>query len=69
MLSEISQAEKDKYSILSLICGNLKNKTNEGRKKLNRLRYREQNSGYQWGEGRGARYGYGIKRYKLLCIK
>ena len=29
-------------------------------------RYRKQTSGYQWGE---ARQGYGIKRYKLLCIK
>ena len=33
-------------------------------------RYREQTTGYQWGEGRGrGRYGWGMKRYKLLCIK
>ena len=28
MLSEISQTEKDKYCMVSLICGSLKNKTN-----------------------------------------
>ena len=28
MLSEISQTEKDKYCMVSLICGILKNKTN-----------------------------------------
>ena len=27
--SEISQTEKDKYCILSFICGTLKNKTND----------------------------------------
>ena len=29
MLSEINETEKDKYCIISLICGNLKNKTKE----------------------------------------
>ena len=29
LLSEVSQAEKDKYYMLSLICGILKNGTNE----------------------------------------
>ena len=29
MLSEISQTEKDKYCVISLICGILKNDTNE----------------------------------------
>ena len=34
-------------------------------------RYREQTSGYQWGEGggKGAAYKLGSKRYKLLGIK
>ena len=34
-------------------------------------RYREQTSGYQGGRRKrgGAREGYGIKRYKLLCVK
>ena len=34
-------------------------------------RYREQTSGYQWGEERGQWQdrGKGIKKYKLLCIK
>ena len=32
--------------------------------------YREQSSGYQWGEGReGPRQGQGIKRHKLLYVK
>ena len=31
-------------------------------------RYREQTSGFQWGEGRGET-GVGVKRHKLLCIK
>ena len=29
ILSEVSQTEKDKYRIISLICGILKNDTNE----------------------------------------
>ena len=29
MLSEVSQAEKDKYHMISLVCGILKNGTNE----------------------------------------
>lgn len=33
-------------------------------------RYGEQTSGSQWKEGRGGTGdGYGLKRYKLLCIK
>ena len=31
-------------------------------------RYRDQTTGYQCGGG-GAKYGYKIKRYKLLFIK
>ena len=33
MLSEISQSEKDKYHMISLICGNLRNKIDEHRGK------------------------------------
>ena len=55
MLSEISQTEKDKYCMISLICGNSKkyNKLGNITKKKQTHRYREQISGYQWGEGRG----------------
>ena len=35
-------------------------------KKKQTHRYREQTSGYQWGEGReGGKIGMGAKRYKL----
>ena len=59
MLSEISQTEKDKYCMISLIC-EIVNKT----KKKRTHRYREQTSGYQWGEERGeGQYGsWGEKR-------
>ena len=46
MLSEVSQTEKDKYHIFSLIYDLLKIKQN-------RLTDREPVSGYQWGEGKG----------------
>ena len=55
MLNEISQTEKEKYCMISLICGILKtckklvNKT----KKKQTHRYREQTSVSQSGEGRG----------------
>ena len=54
MLSEISQREKDKYCMISLICESKKyNKlVNITKKKLTH-RYREQTSGYQWGEVSG----------------
>lgn len=33
-------------------------------------RYRKQTSGHQWGDRiREGRQGYGIRRYKLSCIK
>ena len=39
-----------------------------GQKQIHR--YREKTSGYQQREGEEeARQGYGVKRYKLLCIK
>ena len=50
---------------------NLKDKTsNKKTKKKHAHRYREQTSGYQWGEGRGKEQdGKETKKYKLLCIK
>ena len=54
MLSEISQIEKDKYCMISLICGIYKyNKVVNITKKKQTHRYREQTRGYHWGEGRG----------------
>ena len=35
IVNEISQLEKEKYSVISLICGTYKNKTNEQKNKTN----------------------------------
>ena len=48
ILSEISQTEKDKYMV-SLICGILKNDTNELIYKTQFHRLKEQTYGYQEG--------------------
>ena len=37
IISEVSQTEKDKYHMISLVCGILKNDTNELFYKTNRL--------------------------------
>ena len=50
MVSEISQTEKDKYSMLSLILES-KNKLVNITKQKQTHRYREQTSGSHWGEG------------------
>ena len=48
MLREISHTEKDKYCMISLICGIKKiQQASEFNKKEKDLRYREQTSGYQ----------------------
>ena len=53
MLSKISQTEKDKYCIISLLCGIQKlQKTNKAKKNQTHI-CREQISAYQWGEGKG----------------
>ena len=41
MLSEINHSEKDKYHMISFICGILKKKTNEQREHRERERERE----------------------------
>ena len=46
MLTEISQTEKDKYHMISLICGILKRKQTE-QNKTQTHRYREQIDGCQ----------------------
>ena len=53
MLSEVGQTEEDKYYMLSLIFGILKNKLVNITKKKHSHRCRKQTNGYQWGEGRG----------------
>ena len=64
MLSEISQIEKDKHFDISYLC-NLKNKQKRLTKQKPTQRYREQNSGYQWEEGRKEeQMEWDIKRYK-----
>ena len=50
MLSEISQTEKDKYHMISLICAIYKNKTKEQTKQKQIHRYRDEISGYR-GDG------------------
>ena len=68
MLIKISQTEKDKYSMLSLISGIYKmkgmnyNKTETDSEVESKLPVGKG----KWG---GTSYGYGIKRYKLLGIK
>ena len=58
MLSEISQTKKDKYCVISLNVESKKyNKLVNITKKKQTHRYREQTSGYQWGEGSGEEIG------------
>ena len=52
-LSEISQTEKDKYCMISYVEPKKYNKLVNITKKKQTYRYREQTSGYQWGEGKG----------------
>ena len=65
-LSEISQTEKDKYYMLSLICGFKKRKIKQmtTTKQKQNHRCRKQSSAYQWREGRGRR-GIGIGNLKV----
>ena len=55
MQSEISQMEKDKYCMISLICGIFFKKINEQIEQKQTHRYREQIGGYQRGRGGGGR--------------
>ena len=59
MLSEIRETEKDKYCMISLICGIKKLQLVVSIKKKQTHRYREQTSGYQQGglQYRGKRVG------------
>ena len=51
-LSEISQTDKDKYYMISLICGILKNGTNEPTYKTE-IESQKTNQGYQGGRDEG----------------
>ena len=58
ILSEIRQKEKDKYHMILLICGTVKNKTNETKTQR----------AYQW-LAKGKRFGGQTKRLKELnCV-
>ena len=65
MLSEISQSEKDKYLMISLICRILKTKqTNSGEKRnksINRLSTRENKLVVTRGEMDGEMGGIGVR--------
>ena len=53
MLSEVSQTEKHKYCMISLLCGFLKTKQMNKRNKRESHRHREQTGACQRGGGRG----------------
>ena len=62
VLSEVSQTEKDRYYMISLICGIFKKKElidTENRLVIARNRVR----------GRVGKMGEGVKRYKLWAIR
>ena len=64
MLSEISWRKTN--TVYHLYVESKKyNKLVNIAKKQQTHRYKEQSSGYQWGEGKGLR----IKKYKLLGVK
>ena len=64
-----NKPEKDKYLMISLICGVYKNKTNKTKQKHTHA-YREQTGGCQRGGRWGGETGEGvITRYKPLDTK
>ena len=74
--SEVSQKEKNRYHILTHICGtcNMVQINWFARQKLS-YRCREQTYGHQWGqvaEGEGGcvmKWAIGIDMYTVMCIK
>ena len=69
---EVSQTEKDKYHMISLICGIYKNDThmNLFREQKQTHKHRKQIYGYQLGkEGGGINQEFRINRYILLYTK
>ena len=59
MPSEINQREKDKYYMISLICGILKNKINKQNRNTHRCR--KQTNDCQWGLGHQVKKGKGLR--------
>ena len=71
ILTEVSQKEKDKYHMISLICG-IENMTqmNISAKQKQTHRHREQTGGCQGEEGGGEKdWEFEISRCKLLYIR
>ena len=72
ILSEVSQTEKEKYQVISLICGILKVmiQVNLFAKQKQTHTLREGTYGY-WGEGwgKGIVREFGIDMYTLLSFK
>ena len=70
MLSEISQTEKDKYHMISLICGiynkNQNKQTNRSETDLYRQHFDDCQIEQGWGLGEK---GEGIKTYKLVATE
>ena len=64
--SKWSNSDKDKYHMISLICGILKKYTNE---LIYKTEIDSQTYGYQRGGKGGINWGYWINRYTLLYIK
>ena len=69
ILSEVSQTEKDKYHMISLIHGILKNGTNEFIYKTNRLIDVENKLMVTKDKAGGINWECGINRYTLQYIK
>ena len=67
ILSEVSQTQKDKYYMVSLICGIYKCTYLQNRSKSHR--YRKQTYAYQGGMVGGINWETGTDIYILLYIK
>ena len=66
VLSEVSQTEKDKYHMISLICRIQRTKQMNKQMERNRLKYKEQTGGCQKGDGGG--WVKQVKEIKSILI-
>ena len=64
ILSEVNEKEKDKYHMISLICGNLKCGTSELSMKQT---HRQSTDGGHRRGGAGMAWRSGVSRFRLLC--
>ena len=71
ILSEVCQKEKDKYHVISLICGILKHDTNKLIYKTEIHSHTDKTTLWlpKGIKGEGINYEFGICRYTLLYIK